>query len=34
MFIFKFKPMNNILIDCSNLKVGGGIQVATSFLND
>jgi len=24
----------NILIDCSNLKVGGGIQVATSFLND
>lgn len=24
----------NVLIDCSNLKVGGGIQVATSFLND
>lgn len=24
----------NILIDCSNLKVGGGIQVATSFLYD
>lgn len=23
-----------ILIDCSNLKVGGGIQVATSFIND
>lgn len=25
---------NKILIDCSNLQVGGGIQVATSFLND
>ena len=24
----------NILIDCTNLKVGGGIQVATSFIND
>lgn len=24
----------NVLIDCTNLKVGGGIQVATSFLND
>lgn len=23
-----------ILIDCSNLQVGGGIQVATSFIND
>lgn len=23
-----------ILIDCSNLKAGGGIQVATSFIND
>lgn len=23
-----------ILIDCTNLKVGGGIQVATSFIND
>lgn len=24
----------NVLIDCTNLKVGGGIQVATSFIND
>lgn len=24
----------NILIDCSNLKAGGGVQVATSFIND
>lgn len=24
----------NILIDCTNLKVGGGVQVATSFIND
>ena len=23
-----------VLIDCSNLQVGGGIQVALSFLND
>lgn len=24
----------NILVDCTNQKVGGGIQVATSFIND
>ena len=24
----------NILINCSNLKVGGGMQVAHSFLNE
>ena len=34
MHNFRNRTNMNILIDCTNLKVGGGVQVATSFIND